>query len=100
MIRHEAQPCGKKSSDLGSDNQHDEPGLAQTLAFEPERLRLARELKEWSQAELAARLDVTPAAVSRFETGVTRPRHGRAGPDDQRAGRSCTVLLAARYRNL
>ena len=73
MIRHEAQPCGKKSSDLGSDNQHDKPGLAQTLAFEPERLRLARELKELSQAELAARLDVTPAAVSRFETGVTRP---------------------------
>src|SRR6266702_8115671 len=42
-------------------------------AFEPERLRLARELKEWSQAELAVRLDVTPAAVSQFETGVTRP---------------------------
>jgi Zn-dependent peptidase ImmA (M78 family)/transcriptional regulator with XRE-family HTH domain len=44
-----------------------------TLAFEPERLRLARELKEWSQADLAARLDVTPAAVSQFETGATRP---------------------------
>ena len=44
-----------------------------TPAFEPERLRLARELKEWSQADLAARLDVTPAAVSQFETGVTRP---------------------------
>lgn len=44
-----------------------------TLAFEPERLRLARELKEWSQADLAARLDVTPAAVSQFETGVTKP---------------------------
>ena len=42
-------------------------------AFEPERLRLARELQEWSQADLAARLDVTPAAVSQFETGVTRP---------------------------
>jgi len=42
-------------------------------AFEPERLRLARELKEWSQADLAGRLDVTPAAVSQFETGVTRP---------------------------
>jgi Zn-dependent peptidase ImmA (M78 family)/DNA-binding XRE family transcriptional regulator len=45
----------------------------ETPAFEPERLRLARELKEWSQAELAARLDVTPAAVSQFETCVTRP---------------------------
>ena len=44
-----------------------------TPAFEPERLRLARELKEWSQADLAARLDVTPAAVSQFETGVTQP---------------------------
>jgi Zn-dependent peptidase ImmA (M78 family)/transcriptional regulator with XRE-family HTH domain len=44
-----------------------------TAAFEPERLRLARELKEWSQADLAARLGVTPAAVSQFETGVTRP---------------------------
>jgi Zn-dependent peptidase ImmA (M78 family)/DNA-binding XRE family transcriptional regulator len=44
-----------------------------TLAFEPERLRLARELKEWSQADLAARLDLTPAAVSQFETGSTKP---------------------------
>ena len=44
-----------------------------TPVFEPERLRLARELKEWSQADLAARLGVTPAAVSQFETGVTRP---------------------------
>ena len=66
-----------------------------TLAFEPERLRLARELKEWSQADLAARLDVTPAAVSQFETGVTRPRHRRGGPDDQRTRRPCPVLHAA-----
>ncbi len=42
-------------------------------AFEPERLRLARELKEWSQAGLARHLNVTPAAISQFETGVTRP---------------------------
>jgi Zn-dependent peptidase ImmA (M78 family)/transcriptional regulator with XRE-family HTH domain len=47
-----------------------------TSVFEPERLRLARELKEWSQADLASRLGVTPAAISQFETGVTRP-----GPD-------------------
>jgi Zn-dependent peptidase ImmA (M78 family)/transcriptional regulator with XRE-family HTH domain len=47
-----------------------------TAAFEPERLRLARELREWSQADLAACLEVTPAAVSQFESGVTRP-----GPD-------------------
>jgi Zn-dependent peptidase ImmA (M78 family)/DNA-binding XRE family transcriptional regulator len=44
-----------------------------TPAFEPERLRLARELKEWSQADLATRLDITPVAISQFETGVTRP---------------------------
>lgn len=41
--------------------------------FVPERLRLARELSEWSQADLARRLDVTAAAVSQFESGVTRP---------------------------
>ena len=55
--------------------------------------------KEWSQADLAARLDVTPAAVSQFETGVTRPGTRRAGPDDQRPGRPCPVLLAAGHRN-
>ena len=41
--------------------------------FEPARLRLARELREWSQADLARHLDVTPAAASQFESGVTRP---------------------------
>lgn len=46
---------------------------ATELAFEPERLRLARELREWSQADLARRADLTPAAVSQFEGGVTRP---------------------------
>ena len=51
-------------------------GDVDTAAFEPERLRLARELKEWSQADLAPHLNVTPAAVSQFESGVTRP-----GPD-------------------
>jgi Zn-dependent peptidase ImmA (M78 family)/DNA-binding XRE family transcriptional regulator len=43
------------------------------VAFEPERLRLARELKEWSQADLARHIDVTAAAVSQFESGATRP---------------------------
>jgi Zn-dependent peptidase ImmA (M78 family)/transcriptional regulator with XRE-family HTH domain len=54
------------------DGQRNEESV-DTPAFEPERLRLARELKEWSQAELAARIGVTSAAVSQFETGVTRP---------------------------
>src|SRR5690348_18426192 len=43
--------------------------------FEPARLRLARELREWSQADLARHLDVTPAAASQFESGITRPSH-------------------------
>jgi Zn-dependent peptidase ImmA (M78 family)/transcriptional regulator with XRE-family HTH domain len=42
-------------------------------AFEPARLRLARELREWSQADLAGHLGVTPGAASQFESGVTRP---------------------------
>jgi Zn-dependent peptidase ImmA (M78 family)/transcriptional regulator with XRE-family HTH domain len=41
--------------------------------FEPARLRLARELREWSQADLARSLNVTPAAASQFESGTTRP---------------------------
>jgi Zn-dependent peptidase ImmA (M78 family)/DNA-binding transcriptional regulator YiaG len=60
----------EETTDLMGDRNE---GSVDTLAFEPERLRLARELREWSQADLAARLDVTPAAVSQFETGVTRP---------------------------
>lgn len=41
--------------------------------FVPSRLRLARELREWTQADLAGSLRVTPAAVSQFEAGVSRP---------------------------
>lgn len=39
----------------------------------PQRLRLARELRELSQSELAARSGLQPAAVSHFETGARRP---------------------------
>jgi len=45
----------------------------QQPAFEPGRLRLARELNEWSQADLARQIGVSPAAVSQFEAGNTRP---------------------------
>jgi Zn-dependent peptidase ImmA (M78 family)/DNA-binding XRE family transcriptional regulator len=45
-------------------------------AFEPPRLRIARELVGWSQARLATEVGLTPAAVSQFESGATRP-----GPD-------------------
>jgi transcriptional regulator with XRE-family HTH domain len=39
----------------------------------PERLRQARELRQLSQAELAARARLQPSAVSHFETGTRRP---------------------------
>lgn len=41
--------------------------------LDPARIRLARELKEWSQLELARRLEVTAAAVGQFESGATSP---------------------------
>jgi Zn-dependent peptidase ImmA (M78 family)/DNA-binding XRE family transcriptional regulator len=41
--------------------------------FEPARLRLARELHEWSQTDLARSAHVTPAAISQFESGVIHP---------------------------
>ena len=44
-----------------------------TAQFERARLRLARELKGWSQSRLAEAVDLTPAAVSQFESGATRP---------------------------
>jgi Zn-dependent peptidase ImmA (M78 family)/transcriptional regulator with XRE-family HTH domain len=47
-----------------------------TMAFEPPRLRIARELAGWSQARLATEVGLTPAAVSQFESGAVRP-----GPD-------------------
>jgi Zn-dependent peptidase ImmA (M78 family)/transcriptional regulator with XRE-family HTH domain len=42
-------------------------------ALEPARLRLARELKEWSQTDLAAQVSVTAAALGQYESGTTRP---------------------------
>lgn len=41
--------------------------------FEPSRLRLGRELKGWSQAELARSLEVSAQAISQFESGASRP---------------------------
>ena len=41
--------------------------------FQPGRLRLARELNSLTQAEVARRLDLTPAAVSQFESGAAQP---------------------------
>ncbi|HVV74626.1 MAG TPA: XRE family transcriptional regulator [Mycobacteriales bacterium] len=41
--------------------------------FEPTRLRLARDLQQASQSELARASGLTPAAISQFESGSTRP---------------------------
>jgi len=41
--------------------------------FEPGRLRLARELRQLSQVQLANDLGLTGSAVSQFESGATRP---------------------------
>lgn len=45
-------------------------------AFQPGRLRLARELKTWTQADLADAAKLTAAAISQFESGATRPGGG------------------------
>jgi Zn-dependent peptidase ImmA (M78 family)/DNA-binding XRE family transcriptional regulator len=41
--------------------------------FEPTRLRLARDLQQASQSDLARASGLTPAAISQFESGSTRP---------------------------
>jgi transcriptional regulator with XRE-family HTH domain len=38
-----------------------------------ERLRAARELREWSQSELAARAGMPPSSIAHFETGTRKP---------------------------
>ncbi|MEU8205818.1 ImmA/IrrE family metallo-endopeptidase [Streptosporangium sp. NPDC049046] len=50
-----------------------------TQAFDRTRLRTARELSKWSQAELAKKADVTPAAISQFESGAARPKPETTG---------------------
>ena len=49
------------------------PGKMSEHVFEPGRLRLARDLAGQSQAEVAQRLDITPSALSQFESGASRP---------------------------
>jgi Zn-dependent peptidase ImmA (M78 family)/DNA-binding XRE family transcriptional regulator len=42
-------------------------------AVQPARLRLARQLRGLRQRDLAIQIDVTPAAVSQFESGASEP---------------------------
>lgn len=43
-------------------------------AFEPARVTQARVLREWTKAELAERIHVSPAAVGQYEAGASTPR--------------------------
>lgn len=42
-------------------------------SFQPGRLRLARDLENISQSDLSSAVDVTPAAISQFESGDAKP---------------------------
>jgi Zn-dependent peptidase ImmA (M78 family)/DNA-binding XRE family transcriptional regulator len=44
--------------------------------FQPGRLRLARELDDLSQTDVAQRASLTPAAISQFESGDSKPTDG------------------------
>lgn len=47
--------------------------------FQPGRLRLARELENKSQSDLSVPADVSPAAISQFESGDAKPSAGTLG---------------------
>jgi Zn-dependent peptidase ImmA (M78 family)/transcriptional regulator with XRE-family HTH domain len=47
---------------------------ASSTLFDPERLRLARQAAGLRKNELAQKLDVSPAAITQYEQGQTRPR--------------------------
>jgi len=49
-------------------NQESDP----SLSF-PERLKSARDLRGWSQAELAERAKMPPSSIAHFETGSRKP---------------------------
>jgi transcriptional regulator with XRE-family HTH domain len=38
-----------------------------------QRLRAARELRQWSQSELAERAGLPPSSIAHFETGTRKP---------------------------
>lgn len=47
--------------------------MSTDVTFDPARLRLARELLQWSQADVARAAGITPAAISQFESGQVPP---------------------------
>jgi Zn-dependent peptidase ImmA (M78 family)/transcriptional regulator with XRE-family HTH domain len=50
-----------------------EAAAAASALFSPRRLRLAREMRKLTQTAVAGAAEVTPAAVSQFEKGESRP---------------------------
>jgi Zn-dependent peptidase ImmA (M78 family)/DNA-binding XRE family transcriptional regulator len=42
--------------------------------FDPQRLRIARQLQGWQRTELAEKVGVSAAAISQFELGRSKPR--------------------------
>ena len=52
----------------------DDVAAAVAQAFEPSRLTQARILADMTKAALANRVDLSPAAIGQFESGVSRPR--------------------------
>lgn len=49
------------------------PNSGRVGAFDPNRLRMAREAMGWTRRELANTADITPAAVSQYERGAYQP---------------------------
>lgn len=85
--------------------------LSASGAFDSERLQQARLLAGMSKKELAAAIDVSPPAVSQFESGVSRPSRGTMAklalalgvPADffvQRAPVMCLDVGCAFFRSL
>jgi len=61
---------------MGSDSPGSEKLVAARSVvplFDPGRLQLAREIRGWSQRDVAARAKITPAAISQFEGSGARP---------------------------
>ena len=48
------------------------PGTSPSEIF-PVRLRAARDLRQWSQSELAGRARLPPSSIAHFETGSRKP---------------------------
>jgi len=67
-------------------------------AFDGARLTQARRLAGWTKKELAAKIDVTPAAVGQYEAGGIRPRPEQVRRLADVLGMPSTFFTAGRPR--